>query len=227
MATSGTTTWNLTVAEIVETAAKRARPASMGPLAAKDAKDARIALNLVLIDLQNAGHSLNKIEYKTLSLGQGTTSYTLPVDVLDIFDAVWSKYDSATGLYTDYSLTRIDLAAYNQINDKALESTPSQFALHRGLSTATLYLYPTSASDTDKINYWAFTKIEDISAANEDVDLPQRYLNVLISGLAHYMAMEIPEVPEDKLARLEKHYEDAVELAFGEDRDRSSFFITP
>ncbi len=229
MATSGTTTWNLDVAGIIETAARRARNIDLGSLSGQDARNARNCLNMVLTDITNLGYSLSKLEFKTLELTQGTTSYTLPVDVQDIFDVVYAKDNgvSANPRWTETPLTRIDLAAYNRINNKTEESYLSQYALHRGLSTVTMYLYPTSQNSDDELRYWALTRTEDASALNQDIDLPYRYTNSLIAGVAYYMGLETPNIPEEKLARLEKTYSSALEVAFGEDRDRSSMYITP
>jgi hypothetical protein len=229
MATSGTTIWNLNVAEIIETAARRSRGADVGSLSAKDAKEARTCLNMVLTDLTNAGHPLSALEFKTLNLTQGTASYTLPEDVLDIFDIVYARYNGAGSnpLYTETPLTRIDLAAYNQINNKTMQSYLSEYALDRRTNSVNMYLYPVPENSDDKLNYWALTRLQDISAMNQDVDLSYRYSNTLVAGVSYYMGMETPTISEEKLARLKVNYQEALDLAFGEDRDRTSFYITP
>jgi hypothetical protein len=227
MTTSGTTAWNLNVAEIIEVAARRARGAEVGSLSAQDAKNARNCLNMVLTDITNAGYALSQLEFKTFSLTQGTRSYTLPSDVLDIFDVVYARYHVEDPEYNETSLTRIDLAAYNRINNKEIESYVSQFALHRGVNEVTMYIYPTCENDTDEIRYWALTRADDATAAYQDVGLAYRYTNTLLAGVAYYLYMEQDNIKEEKLARLKVDYEEALDLAFGEDRDRSSVFITP
>lgn len=229
MATSGSTVWNLNVAEIIETAARRARGKDVGSLSAKDAVEARNCLNMVLTDITNAGYALSQLEYRTISLTQGTIEYTLDSDVLDVFDLVYAKYNGAgtDPLYNETAMTRIDLAAYNRINNKEVEAYLSQFALHRGLNEVTMYVYPTATSDDDEIRYWAMVRPDDVSAMNQDVDLAYRYDNTLIAGVAYYMGLETPGIDEGKLARLKTNYQEALDLAFGEDRDRSSAFFYP
>jgi hypothetical protein len=233
MATSGTTAWSLNVATIVETAARRAFPADKkGSLAAVDAVNARNCMNMVLVDITNEGYALSKLEYKTFDLTQGTTSYSLSQDVLDVFDVVYAKYQGSGSdpEFNETALTRIDLAAYNEINNKGIESYVSQFALHRGLNGVTMYIYPTATSDDDEMRYWALTRTEDVNAAFQDVDLNYRYTNVLTAGLAYYMAMEKPEdseMYELRLKRLETTYFNSLASAFSEDRDRSSLFAYP
>jgi len=229
MATSGTTTWTLNVANIIETAARRARGADLGSLSAKAAVEARNCLNMVLTDLTNAGYALSKLEYKTLDLTQGTRTYTLPTDVLDIFDVVYAQYlgSGANPEFNETAMTRIDLAAYNRINNKDQQAFLSQFALYRGMSTVTLYVYPTCTNANDELRYWALTRTEDITGSNQNFDLSYRYTNTLIAGVAYYMGLETPGIDEDKLARLKQDYQDASDLAFGEDRDRSSMFMYP
>lgn len=231
MATSGSVAWNLDVASIIEQAYKRARPEA-GEMSALNAKDARTALNFVLTDLSNAGHALSSLEFKTLSLTQGTINYTLPTDVIDIFDITYAKYLGA-GMNPEWeetALTRIDLASYNQINDKTIQSYLSQYALHRGVNAATMYLYPTCTNDDDELRYWALTRNEDVTASYQDVNLSYRYTNTLTAGAAYYIALAAPEnteMYEPRLARLKQNYVEAMELAFGEDRDRSSMYVYP
>lgn len=229
MATSGTTAWNLDVANIIETAARRARGKDLGSLSSKDAQEARNCLNMVLTDLTNAGYALSQLEFKTLSLTQGTKTYTLPVEVLDIFDVVYAQYlgVDANPEWNESALTRIDLAAYNRVNNKDQQSYLSQYALHRAIDSVTMYIYPTCTNDNDELRYWALTRTDAVTAANQDVDLSYRYTNTLVAGVAYYLALETSNIDEAKLARLKDDYNAASELAFGEDRDRSSMYLYP
>jgi hypothetical protein len=235
MTTSGTTSWNLNVAKIIEVASRRAfsQGSNKGMLSSIDAKNARDCLNMVLTDLTNEGHTLNKLEFKTFPTLVGQPTYSLSTDVLDIFDVVYARYNGlgSDPLYTESSLTRIDLAAYNQINNKGMQSSlSSEFALHRGMNEVTMYVYPTSDNTDDEIRYWALTRIEDVTEARQDVDLSYRYTNALIAGTAYYLAIENPEdseLYELRLKRLKMSYQESVDSAFGEDRDRVSMYIKP
>jgi hypothetical protein len=229
MPTSGTTNWTLNVAEIIETAARRGRSSTnKGALSGMDAKNGRNNLNMVLLDIANAGNALSKLEFKTLNLTQGTNTYTLPQDVIDVFDVVYAKLNPTTGLFgNETGLTRIGISEYNQISNKTTESICSQFAIHRGITQPTLYLYPTPATTGDQIQYWAMTFIEDATGAAQDPDLPKRYINALIAGTAYYISLEDPEVPEQKILRLKDNYVEALDVAFGEDRERASVYVTP
>lgn len=232
MTTSGTTTFELDVATIIETAARRARGSDLGMLSGQDAVNARNCMNMVLIDITNEGYALSQLEYHIVSLTQGTTTYTLPSNVLDVYNVVFAKYAGANAdpTFNETALERIDLATYNNINNKEIQAYPSQYALDRATSTTTLYLYPTTTSDDDELRFWSFVRSDDVTGSAQTVDLNFRYTNCLIAGTAFYMCLEKPEpseIYEARLARLKSDYGAAMDSAFGEDRDRASMYITP
>jgi hypothetical protein len=225
MATSGTNTWNLNVAQIIEKAAKRVRKRDEGPLSGQEAADGRESLNLVLTDMINRGAPLSTLELKTISLVDGTASYNIDADIVDLFHGVYSKLENSE--YTDTELERISLSDYNRIANKNVKGRPSAFAVDRGQSQITIYTYPTPDNSTDALRFWCITRIEDVTAAAQDVDLSFRYTPALISGTAYYMGLERDDIDLVKLNTLKQIYDTELDLAMGEDRDRSSIYLTP
>ena len=57
-------------------------------------------------------------------------------------------------------------------------------------------------------------------------DIPFRFLNALVAGLAYYLSMKIPGAME-RMPALEAQYREAWELASTEDRDRSAVRFVP
>lgn len=225
MTTSGTTAWSLDVYQITELAGRRARPSNSGPMTGEDARRARENLALIQIDISNRGYPLSLFTLKTLTLVAGTTDYTLPTDVSDIYDAVYRTVDSA-GNVTDIPLERISIFNYNGISVKDTAGKPSIFALQRGRDGTTLSLFPTPDA-AQSIKYWAVVKPSDITAAQQSTDFNYRWFPCLVAGLAHYMAMERDDVAPEKVRALQEEYEFQLTNALMEDRERTSTFLIP
>ena len=73
MGTSGTSTWNLDIDEIVEEASERA---GLGrAFSGNDYRTARRSLNLLAQEFSNRGINLWTVEDATISVTDGTASY--------------------------------------------------------------------------------------------------------------------------------------------------------
>ena len=84
MATSGTSTWNLDIDEIIEEAYERA---GLGrAFSGADYRTARRSLNLLSQEFANRGINLWTIEDATQALSSGTATYTLPTNTVSILD---------------------------------------------------------------------------------------------------------------------------------------------
>jgi hypothetical protein len=70
-------------------------------------------------------------------------------------------------------------------------------------------------------------KIEDISASYQNMDISVRYQPAIISGLAYNLAMRRPGISLDRLTVLKNDFEEKLDNATDEDRERTSLFIRP
>ena len=157
------------------------------------------------------------IAQRTQALTSGTRTYALAADVIDILSAVVTRSS------TDLSLTRVSRDDDLNIPNKATTGRPSQFFIDRQV-TPTLKLWPTPENSTDVIVYNALTRIDDGDAAVNTMDVPFRFYPCLAAGLAYYISLK--RAP-NRTQMLKVIYEEEFERAMGEDRDRSSFTVTP
>jgi len=84
MATSGTTTFNLDLSDIIEEAYELC---GLELRSGYEYKTARRALDLLFLEWQNRGLNLFSVEEGTQTLTEGTSEYTLDSNVLDIIEA--------------------------------------------------------------------------------------------------------------------------------------------
>ena len=90
--------------------------------------------------------------------------------------------------------------------------------------TPKLYLYSTPENATDTIVYDALVRMDDADDMTNTMDMPFRFYPCLAAGLAYYVSMK--RAP-DRIQMLKAIYEEEFERARTEDRDRSSFNVTP
>ena len=124
---------------------------------------------------------------------------------------------------TDFALTRVSRDTFLSIPVKTTQGRPSQFFLDRQI-TPNLKVWPTPENSTDVIHYDALTRIEDVDSQVNTMDVPFRFYPCLSAGLAYYLSLK--KAPQ-RTQMLKAIYEEEFERAMGEDRDRSSFTVSP
>lgn len=217
MATSGSTSFNLNIDEIIDEGYERC---GLRPMAGYDLKTARRSLNIMLAEWSNRGINLWTVELRTQTLTADTTSYTLGTDVIDVLEAVVFTENNTS---TDIEVDRISRAEYLNISNKSTEGTPVQFFVERNSSAPVLYLYPTP-DGAHSFKYYALTKMQDAGSYTNELEVPTRFLPCLVSGLAYYLSVK--KSPE-RTPLLKQIYDEEWQRASEEDRPRSSFYAVP
>ena len=219
MATSGTKTFQLTIADTIEEAYELA---GLELRTGYDAETARRSLNIMFADWSNRGINLWTIEQVTTNLTAGTNSYTLNSYDIDIVSAVIRQIDGSST--TDLQMTRIGRTEYLNIPDKSSTGRPTQLFLDRQ-TTPVVNLWPTPDSTyTYRLVANTIQRIDDASASAQDPEIPSRFMPCMASGLAYYIALKRNP---DKSAILKAQYEQDFKLAADEDRNRTSLHFVP
>jgi hypothetical protein len=231
MTTSGTATFNLNLNELVEEAYERA---GLELRSGYDFRTARRSLNLLTIEWANKGINLWTIEEGQIPMVTGQATYDLPIDTIDLLDQVIRTNAGSVSNQTDININRISESTYSTIPNKLAQGRPIQVWINRQ-SGAT---YPTGATPDRKPQvtvwptpndpgnqytfvYWRMRRIQDAGNGATTQDIPFRFLNALVAGLALYIAMKKPEVTTDRLAMLKGDYDEQWQLASSEDRDKA------
>ena len=225
MGTSGTYTFDLDIADVMEEAFERAgRELRSG----YDYKTARRSLNLLMLEWQNRGLNLWTVRNTTEALTAGTSSYSLGSDILDIVEAsIRTDAGSVTSQF-DQSMTRISVSDYSQLSNKLTQSKPLQYYVEKKPTGITIHVWPSpDGQDTYAFAYYYMQRIEDTgSPASNNMDVPARFLPSLVSGLAYQLSMKFPEVAARSQA-LKADYEEQFTIAADSDRTKASLFISP
>lgn len=227
MATSGTATFNLDLAEIVEEAFERAGSELR---TGYDLKTARRSLNLLFADWANRGVNMWTFEQGTINLAQGTATYPLPADTVDLLEHVIRTQPGQTNNQADLTITRISVSTYATIPNKLIQGRPIQVWIQR-LETPQITVWPvpdqgTSLNPYYTFVYWRLRRIQDAGNGTNTMDVPFRFLPCLVAGLAYYLALKIPGA-DARLPILKQQYDEAWTLASDEDREKAAVRFVP
>jgi hypothetical protein len=222
MATSGTTSFNLSIDEIVEEAYERI---GIRINSGYDIKSARRSLNILFSEWGNRGVHLWKVELDQVTLVQGQANYTVNTDVSDVLEAYISSTSGTPGTTTnDLSLSKIDRSTYAALPNKGTQGQPSQYYVDRQ-TTPVIYLYQTPDLSTyTYLKYYVIKRIEDSGAYTNTADVAYRFIPCMCAGLAYYLA--IKRSPQ-RAELLKLAYEDEMKRALDEDGSRTSLYISP
>ncbi len=223
MATSGTTSFDLQIDDIIEEAYERC---GLRTNSGNDIRSARRSLNLLFSEWGNRGVHLWKVQLNEQQLTAGVATYTVPTNVNDVLEAyISSTAQSADGPATnDIALTKIDRSAYSALPNKLATGQPSQYYVDRQIDpTISLYVAP-DASTYTYLKFYSINRIEDAGSFTNTADVAYRFLPCMCSGLAFYLSQK--RAP-DRIQVLKQLYEDELLRALNEDGSRTSVYISP
>ena len=185
------------------------------------AKAARRSLNLLFSEFANRGINYWAVQNNTLALVKDQTAYTLPVGTIDFIDVVIRQ--TTGGTTTDTTIQRVSISEYNQLPNKSSSGKPSQEMLDKQY-TPTINVWQVPDRTDYSLVYWSINQLEDITASNQDADIPYRWTDCLCAGLASKLAMKYAP---DKFNLLNQVYERAIEFAAATDNDGVSMRVRP
>lgn len=152
-----------------------------------------------------------------------TTTLSAAVDLsdaqatIDILSLVVKRDDNS------YSAGRLSRNGFLTIPNKTQTGRPSQFFLDRQI-TPNLKIWPAPENSTDILIFDRLTRMDDADDYTNSLGVPFRFYPALAAGLAYYIALK--RAP-DRIQLLKPLYEEEMERAMVEDRDRASFNIVP
>ena len=208
-----------------------------------DFRTARRSLNFLIGEWANRGINLWTIEQGLINLVQGQIIYDLPVDTVDLVEHfIRTNFDQGPN-QTDLNITRISVSTYSTIPNKLAQGRPIQVWINRqsgqqvGSNVAIpknpkIYVWPAPDQGTEQNPYYTFCyfrlkRIYDAGTGTNVIDIPFRFQNCLVAGLAYMLAVKKPEVDPGRIQALKMMYDEAWDLAAGEDREKAADRLVP
>jgi hypothetical protein len=208
-----------------------------------DFRTARRSLNFLITEWANRGINLWTIEQGQIPLVQGQVTYDLPIDTVDLLEHVIRTNPGQTANQTDINISRISVSTYSTIPNKLAQGRPIQVWVNRrsgqtsDLLGATpkfpqINVWPAPDQGTAQqpyyiFYYWRLKRLFDAGDGTNVVDIPFRFLNCMVAGLAYMIAVKKPEVDPQRVAGLKMTYDEAWQLAADEDREKAPIRFVP
>ena len=237
--TTSTTAFNPDVNEIFEEAFERC---GLELRTGYDFRTARRSLNLLLTEWANRGINLWTIESGTIPLVQGQITYDLPIDTVDLLEHVIRTNPGQIGTQSDININRISVSTYATIPNKLTQGRPIQVWINRRSGQTSdvpgatpqypqINVWPSPDQGTEATPYyyfvyWRLRRMFDAGNGVNVEDIPFRFQEPLICGLAYRLAMKLPGGLE-RLQFLKAQYDESWEMAAGEDREKAPDRLVP
>ena len=237
--TTSTTAFNPTLNDIVEEAFERC---GLELRTGYDFRTARRSLNLLITEWANRGINLWTIEQGTIPLVQGTITYDLPSDTVDLLEHVIRTFPNSQANQTDININRISVSTYATIPNKLTQGRPIQVWINRRSGQTSnapgateqypqINVWPapdqgTASTPYYYFVYWRLRRMVDAGNGVNVEDIPFRFIEPMIAGLAYRLAMKVPGGLE-RLQFLKAQYDEAWEMASGEDREKAPDRLVP
>jgi hypothetical protein len=238
--TTDTTSFNPDLNEIFEEAFERC---GLELRTGYDFRTARRSLNFLIGEWANRGINLWTIEQGQIPLVQGTVTYDLPIDTVDLLEHVIRTNPGQISNQTDINISRISVSTYSTIPNKLTQGRPIQVWVNRqsgqkvGSEAATakapqINVWP--SPDQGAVGnpyyyfvYWRMRRMYDAGNGTNVEDIPFRFQNALVAGLAYMLAVKKDNVSLDRLNVLKSQYDEAWDLASAEDREKAPDRFVP
>lgn len=131
---------------------------------------------------------------------------------------------------TEIPLARMNRDDYTNLPNKTFKSSrPLQFWFDRQVPSPIMHLWPVpnAAATTSQIVLWRQRYIMDVGTLTQELEIPQRWYEAIVSGLAAKLAMEMIEVDAQLIPMLDQKAATALNIAQMEERDNSPMMISP
>jgi hypothetical protein len=127
MTTSGASTFNLDLNDLIEEAFERC---GLELRSGYDFRTARRSLNLLTVEWANRGINLWTVEQGQITMNTGQATYALPNDTIDLLDQVIRQYNGGPN-QSDINISRISESTYSTIPNKLTTGRPIQVWINR------------------------------------------------------------------------------------------------
>lgn len=222
MATSGTYTFNPSLGELTLYAYNLVGLRNTS-LVQEHMQTARMATNLLLARWSNQGVNLWAVDLETVSLVQGTSTYSVPSDTVMILDAYITIAQGNSN--TDRIILPVSRTEYASYPNKEQQGFPTTYWFDRLLSpTITLWPVP-DGGEASTLKYYRVRRLQDANyTAGQNVEIPYLWLEAFAYGLATRLAQVWSP---DKVQMLKPFADEAYQIAADQNTEYVSQYISP
>jgi len=192
----------------------------------------------VAITLQTSTNGTTWTTVGTQAAGAVAGEWTW-VDISAALPKAYFRFTSTTALsmtevYLGTSPSEIPMGVLNRDtyvaqSNKAFPGRPTTYWFQRNIAQPVLNLWPApnEAAEHAQLIVWRHRHIMDVGTLQQDVEVPQRWLEAIIASLAAKVGAETPQVDNNLVLVLEQKATAALQRAWDGDNDGSPIMIQP
>lgn len=158
-------------------------------------------------------------------------SGALPYNYFRITSTSPLSYSAITlgNLPQEIPLGQLNRDSYVNQSNKVFPGRPSNYYFQRDLPEPVVYLWPAPfvAAEAAQLILWRHRQIMDTENLQQEVEMPDRWQEAIINGLAARMAAETPAVDAQLIPILEQKAAMSQQRAWDGDNDGSPIQINP
>ena len=131
---------------------------------------------------------------------------------------------------TEIPLARMNRDDYTNLPNKTFQSNrPLQYWFDRQVNQPIMHLWPVPNAQAEvyQIVTWRQRYIMDVGTMTQQLEVPQRWFNAIVSLLAAALALELPDVAPELIPMLDAKAAQALASAQAEERDASPIMWAP
>lgn len=223
MASSGTYAFQPSIGEMAINAFNRIQ-IRRTEISTQHLADAANEANFVQVEFSNRLPNLWLAETYTVSLTQGTASYTLPARLISPM-AVYLTTTQTGGTAYDRIIAPLSTYEYAALPNKTEQGAPTSFWFNRETQPI-VYLWPVPDGNAQySLNLRIISQPEDAKLPNGiTAEIPYRWLDAFVAALAARLAVIYkPELEAKRQADAER----AWQIAATEDTENVAMFVIP
>ena len=167
----------------------------------------------------------------TLTSAINATDTTIPVTgITQLASAGFVKIGSETISYSAIDGNSLVYCARGQNGTTAASHTGGDAITNQNLPCINIWPVPNQGSTGNPYYtfvYWRMRRVQDAGTGTRTQDIPFRFLECMVAGLAYRMSVKLPNVDPNRVMALKTEYEQQWQLAADEDRDKASDRFVP
>jgi hypothetical protein len=190
----------------------------------------------VTFQVSNDGVTWTTVGSSSATASAGEITWTdisgaLPYTYFRITSTLPLSYSVITlgNLPQEIPLGQLSRDSYVNQSNKVFPGRPSSYYFQRDLPEPIVNIWPAPfyASEQAQLILWRHRQIMDTENLQQEVEVPQRWLEAIIDGLAARVAAETPQVDPQIMAVREQKAAMSVQRAWDGDNDGSPIQINP
>jgi hypothetical protein len=225
--TSGTTNYSIEVDQLLESAFE---PLGGEHTSAEEAKKARNTLNLLLVEMRNKNIPLNKIGVETVTVTPGTPLYVLNANIENVLSATLCDTPPDPKNITDIKLQSKSIQEFFVIPNKNMVNRPNTYMVERLDAAVQVTLWPVPSIPLNApwvLKMVVARKIEDITASYQRIDLPTRYLPLLVAWLSYKLSFTRVKTEPALRQMLQAEYKEIYQDTVDADNEKTDYTVKP